>query len=108
MKKGELIARIDDSRYAASLAQARQQAESLKAVLSRLVHGSRPEEIAQAKATMDGLRAIYENNETLYARTVELVPQGHRLDGGPRQRTGAAALLARELRSGQAGATCWR
>ena len=76
LKQGELIARIDDARYAASMVQARQQAESLQAVLSRLLHGSRPEEIAQAKATMEGLRAIYQNNETLYARTVDLLPKG--------------------------------
>lgn len=76
VKKGELIARIDDARYAASLAQARQQAQSLEAALSRLLHGSRPEEIAQAKAVMAGLLAIYENNQTIYARTAELVPQG--------------------------------
>ncbi len=76
VKKGELIARIDDSRYAAGLAQASQQAESLKAVLSRLEHGSRPEEIAQARASMEGLRAIYDNNQILYQRTLELLPQG--------------------------------
>ncbi|MDA8232084.1 MAG: efflux RND transporter periplasmic adaptor subunit [Magnetospirillum sp.] len=76
VKKGQLIARIDDSRYAARLAQARQQADSLKATLAKLVNGSRPEEIAQAKATMDGLRAVYENNKILYDRTVGLVPRG--------------------------------
>ncbi len=76
VKKGDLIARIDDSRYAASLARARRQAESLKATLDKLMHGSRPEEIAQAKATMEGLRAIYENNQALCARTLGLLPQG--------------------------------
>lgn len=76
LKKGQLLARIDDSRYAARLAQARKQAASLEATLSRLVHGSRPEEIAQAKATMEGLQAIYENSESVYARTLELLPQG--------------------------------
>jgi HlyD family secretion protein len=76
VKKGELIARIDDSRYAARQAQARQQADSLKATLDKLVHGSRPEEIAQAKATMEGLRAVYENSKVLYDRTVGLVPKG--------------------------------
>jgi HlyD family secretion protein len=76
LKKGELIATIDDSRYAAGLAQARQQADSLKATLARLVNGSRPEEIAQAKATMEGLRSIYDNNSILYERTVGLVPRG--------------------------------
>jgi len=76
VKRSELIATIDDSRYAAALAQARQQADNLKAALAKLVKGSRPEEIAQAKATMEGLRAIYDNNNILYRRTVGLVPHG--------------------------------
>jgi HlyD family secretion protein len=76
LKKGELIATIDDQRYAARLDQARRQADSLKAALDRLVHGSRPEEIAQAKATMEALRAVYENNKTIYDRTMRLLPRG--------------------------------
>ncbi len=76
VKKGDLIATIDESRYAARLAQARQQADSLKAALAKLVNGSRPEEIAQAKATMEGLRSIYANNRILYERTVGLLPKG--------------------------------
>ena len=76
LKKGDLIATIDDRRYAARLDQARRQADSLKAALDRLVHGSRPEEIAQAKATMEALRAVYENNKTLYDRTMSLLPRG--------------------------------
>ena len=76
VRKGDLIARIDESRYAARLAQARRQADSQKATLDKLVHGSRPEEVAQAKATMEGLRAVYENSKVLYDRTVGLVPKG--------------------------------
>ncbi len=76
VKKGDLIATIDDRRYAARLAQAKQQADSLKATLDRLANGSRPEEIAQAKATMEGLLATYENNKTLYDRTLGLLPKG--------------------------------
>ena len=76
VRRGELIARIDDSRYLARLADARHKAANLKAVLSRLVHGSRPQEIARAEATMEGLRAIYQNDRTNYARTLSLIPQG--------------------------------
>ena len=76
VKKGQLLARIDDSRYAARFAQANLQAQSLHAVLSRLLHGSRAEEIAQARATMQALQAVYENNKAVYARTAGLVPQG--------------------------------
>ena len=76
VRQGELIARIDDSRYAAALAQARQQAANLKAALTRLLHGSRPDEIARDKATMEGLKAMYENAQIDYARTMNLLPRG--------------------------------
>ena len=76
VRKGELIARIDDSRYVAALAQARQQADNLEAVLTRLLHGSRPDEIARDKATMAALEAVYENAQIAYARTVSLLPHG--------------------------------
>lgn len=76
VRQGELIARIDDSRYAAALAQARQQAANLKAVLTRLLHGSRPDEIARDKATMEGLKAVYENARIDYTRTINLLPHG--------------------------------
>jgi HlyD family secretion protein len=76
VRKGELIAELDGVRYRARLANARHSAANLKAVLLRLLHGSRPQEIAQAKATMEGLRAIYYNAEKNYARTLALLPQG--------------------------------
>lgn len=76
VRKGELIARIEDSRYAARLAEAKHEAANLDAVLLALVHGSRPQEIARARASMEGLRAIYQNDETSYARTLSLIPQG--------------------------------
>jgi HlyD family secretion protein len=76
VRKGELIARIDDTRYVARLAEAQHKAANLKAVLLRLMHGSRPQEIAQARATMEGLQAIYLNAKTNYARTLQLMPQG--------------------------------
>ena len=76
VRKGELIARIDDTRYIARLAEAKHRAANLKAVLLRLMHGSRPQEIAQARATMEGLGAIYQNAKANYARTLKLMPQG--------------------------------
>ena len=76
VRKGELIARIDDTRYIARLAEAKHKAANLKAVLLRLMHGSRPQEVAQARATMHGLSAIYQNAKANYARTLALMPQG--------------------------------
>ena len=76
VRKGELIARIDDTRYLARLAEAQHNAAHLKAVLARLLHGSRPQEIAQAQANMDSLRALYRNARINDARTLALLPQG--------------------------------
>ncbi len=76
VKKGELLARIEDARYGAAQAQAQQHAQSLKADLAALLHGSRPQQIARARAAMRALRAVYENDRAVYARTAALLPQG--------------------------------
>lgn len=68
LKRGQLLATIDDTRYAAALAQATAQMQNQKQVLDKLLAGSRPEEIAQAKATMDALQATYLNDEANYRR----------------------------------------
>ncbi|MGO4869329.1 MAG: biotin/lipoyl-binding protein, partial [Roseiarcus sp.] len=72
VKCGDLLATLDDTRYAAALAQAKGQMENLKQTLDKLVAGSRPEEIAQAKATMDALQTTYLNNEATYKRYEDL------------------------------------
>jgi membrane fusion protein YbhG len=72
VQKGELIATLDDTRYAASLAQAEAQMHNQEHVLARLVAGSRPEEIAQAKATMEALRVAAENDGVNYRRLATL------------------------------------
>jgi HlyD family secretion protein len=72
VKRGDLLATLDDSRYAAALAQAKAQMENLRQSLAKLVAGSRPEEIAQAKATMDALQTTYLNNEASYKRFADL------------------------------------
>ncbi len=76
VRKGELIARIDATRYTDRLEAAKHQAQNLEAVLLRLMHGSRPQETARARATMEALRAIYQNAKINYARTLRLMPQG--------------------------------
>jgi HlyD family secretion protein len=68
VKRGQLLATLDDTRYAAALAQAKAQMQNQKQVLDKLLAGSRPEEIAQAKATMDALKATYLNDEANYRR----------------------------------------
>ena len=72
VKRGELIATLDDTRYAAALGQAKADMENAKEVLAKLLAGSRPEEIAQAQATMEALRVTYLNDEVTYSRYATL------------------------------------
>lgn len=74
VRKGELLATMDDVSYVAELAQARAQAASAGQTLARLKAGSRPEEIAQAKATMEALAATLVNAKINYERMVILAP----------------------------------
>src|SRR6185437_1021507 len=52
VRKGQVLARLDTSRLEPQLAQARAQAAAQRAVVDRLHHGSRPEEVAQARANL--------------------------------------------------------
>ncbi len=72
--KGALLALMDSQRYAASLAVAQAQAASQKQVLAALLAGTRPEQIVQAKAQMDALAAVYQNDAANYQRYAALVP----------------------------------
>ncbi|NNM58158.1 efflux RND transporter periplasmic adaptor subunit [Acidocella sp.] len=71
--KGELIALMDDQRYAASLAAAQAQAANQKQILAALLAGTRPEQIVQAKAQMDALEPVYQNDAANYQRYAALV-----------------------------------
>lgn len=52
VRKGQVLARLDTSRLLPQLEQAEAQAAAQRAVVERLHHGSRPEEIAQARANL--------------------------------------------------------
>lgn len=73
VKSGQLLATLDDTRYAAALAQAKAQASQREQVMNKLLAGSRPEEIAQAKATMEASKVTYLNAEANYKRAADLV-----------------------------------
>lgn len=73
VKSGQLLATLDDVRYAAALAQAKARANQQAQVLKKLVAGTRPEEIAQAKATMEAFHVTYLNAEANYKRAADLV-----------------------------------
>lgn len=70
--KGQLIATLDERRYAAALAQAEAQMRNQEQVLARLVAGSRPEDIAHDKAAMEALRITAENAGINYTRAENL------------------------------------
>ncbi|MBW4092317.1 MAG: HlyD family efflux transporter periplasmic adaptor subunit [Proteobacteria bacterium] len=72
VKKGELIATLDDTRTAAALAQAKAEMRNRQAVLAALVAGSRPQQIAQAQATMEAARVTYLNAGVTYRRVERL------------------------------------
>jgi HlyD family secretion protein len=74
--EGELIAELDDRRFADALAAAQAKAVNQQQILAALLAGSRPEQIAQAKAQMDALAIVYHHNESTYQRYATLAPAG--------------------------------
>ena len=73
VRRGELLATLDDTRYAASLARAIAQMRNQREVLAKLLAGSRPQEIAAAKATMRALRTTALVDGIIYRRTARLI-----------------------------------
>lgn len=57
VQRGQVLARLDTSRLAPRVAEVAAQAEAQKQVVERMHNGSRPEEIAQARANLDAARA---------------------------------------------------
>jgi len=77
VRKGEVLARLETGRLAPLVAEAEAQVASQQAVVDRLRNGSRPEEIAQARANLEAARAEalnarrhYERQRTLATRAV--------------------------------------
>ncbi len=74
--RGELLAQIDDGRFKDALDAANAEAENQKQILAALKAGTRPAQIAQAKANMDALAAVYKNAGVTYRRLSHLTPAG--------------------------------
>jgi HlyD family secretion protein len=68
VKRGQLLARLDTARLAPQLAQAEAQAAAQLHVVKRLRSGSRPEEIAQARANLQAAQADLANARQQYER----------------------------------------
>jgi len=71
--KGEVLARLDTSRLDPQVAQAQAQAAAQHAVVERMHNGSRPEEIAEARANLDQANADAANARTQYDRKHDLL-----------------------------------
>jgi HlyD family secretion protein len=71
--KGQLLARLDTSRLEPQVAQQAAQVAAQRAVVNRLHHGSRPEEIAQAKANLESAKADALNARRQFERKKALL-----------------------------------
>jgi HlyD family secretion protein len=68
VQKGQVLARLDTRRLEPQLAQAVAQAVAQRQVVARLRNGSRPEEIAQARANVDSAKADLLNAQRQFER----------------------------------------
>jgi HlyD family secretion protein len=68
VRQGQLLAKLDTRRLEPQVAQAEAQAAAQRQVVQRLRNGSRPEEIAQARANVDSAKADAFNARQQYER----------------------------------------
>jgi HlyD family secretion protein len=68
VEQGQVLARLDTSRLQPQVAQAEAQVAAQRAVVGRMHHGSRPEEISQARANLGQARADAANARLQFQR----------------------------------------
>ena len=68
VRKGQVLARLDTARIVPQLAQVEAQAAAQRQVLQRLQNGTRPEEIAQARANVTSASADVVNARLQFER----------------------------------------
>ena len=73
VKAGQPLVRLEDDEYRAQVTQAKGSLANLQAKLAELEHGSRPEEIAVARANVLQAKADQENAQVTLNRTKGLV-----------------------------------
>jgi HlyD family secretion protein len=76
VKAGQVLVRLEDDEYRAQLDQMKGQLTNLQAKLAELEHGSRPEEIAVARANLNQAKADLENAKVSLDRTKKLASEG--------------------------------
>ncbi|MCF8033632.1 MAG: efflux RND transporter periplasmic adaptor subunit [Desulfarculaceae bacterium] len=72
VKPGQLVSELDPVRYQANLARTQAEVAAQAQVLARLLAGSRPQEIAEARARLAGAKAALSDATHLYQRNKEL------------------------------------
>ncbi len=72
VKRGQLLAELDTTRLAASADKAAADVDAARNTLERLHNGSRPEEIAQARAALAAAQAAEANGRVTFARYARL------------------------------------
>jgi HlyD family secretion protein len=75
VKEGQVLVRLEDDEYQAQLQQATGNLAMLQARLDQALHGSRPEEVAQALANVNSAKADLENANVTLQRTKNLVAE---------------------------------
>ena len=76
VKPGQVLATLDKRYFDDELRLAPARRDNLKAVLERLQHGSRPEEIAEAKASVAERQAARDNARLAFERRSVLMKKG--------------------------------
>ena len=76
VKEGDVLVRLEDDEYQANVRQARGQLINLQAKLDEAMHGSRPEEIAEALANLNTAKADLENARVSLERARNTVREG--------------------------------
>jgi HlyD family secretion protein len=76
VKQGQVLVRLENDEYRARVLEAQGALAALKARLELLENGSRPEEIAKAKADLAQAQADLENTRTVLQRTQKLAGEG--------------------------------
>jgi HlyD family secretion protein len=76
VKEGQVLVRLEDQEFRAQYDQARGAAESARAQLEQLQHGSRPEEVQQTEHNLSEARATAANDKIILDRTKNLFDQG--------------------------------
>lgn len=76
VREGDIIVRLEDDEYQAQMAQAKGSLANLQAKLDEAVHGSRPEEVAQALANLNSAKADLEDARLSLDRARGLAREG--------------------------------